>query len=34
MYHVFNKTREADMEESGNVVPYRVELADAESQLR
>lgn len=26
-------TREADMEESGNVVPYRVELADAESQL-
>ncbi|CAO2612864.1 Zinc finger B-box domain-containing protein 1 [Lemmus lemmus] len=26
-------THEADIEESGNAVPYRVELADAESQL-
>lgn len=27
-------THEVDIEESGNAVPYRVELADAESQLR
>ena len=32
--HAFNKTDEAEFEEPGNVVPYKVELADADSQQR
>ena len=32
--HSFKKTYEAEFEESGNAVPYKVELADADSQQR
>lgn len=32
--HAFNKTDEAESEEPGNVVPYKVELADVDSQQR
>lgn len=32
--HVFNKTYEEEFEEPGDPVPYKVELADADSQQR
>lgn len=32
--HVFNKTYEEEFEEPGDTVPYKVELADADSQQR
>lgn len=31
---MFNKTYEEELEEPGNIVPYKVELADADSQQR
>lgn len=32
--HAFNKTYEEEFEERGEIVPYKVELADAVSQQR
>lgn len=32
--HVFNKTYEEEFKEPENIVPYKVELADADSQQR
>lgn len=34
MQHAFNKTYEEEFGEQGSIVPYKVELADANSQQR